>query len=333
MPGHQTVGAWLREQRTRRGFALNDVGARADLARGGLSRIENEHVQVTFAAAVRLVRVLGLTLDDLVRAVQQRDALAALAAPRLPQPGSLTPASIRAIMAHFRVHPDEARDLLARGLATIYGAFAQRAIGLDSDVIHRAVDAYLRDEPTMPIDMRLLYPWSIDPTALRALYQTCAAIVADDPRQVTRILYERARVDGMSEPLRELPQRHIDTSPSLERILLIDVLTLDEVLTPDGLLIGLWQEAVILGDVIGRPDARAEAGQEHSYPRRAARRRGGRAPRRAHDDEWALRLRLTDLIVRLHRWETVLGLTSVFHAFLWSPDDHALPDDDLSVRP
>lgn len=59
------LGARLRHRREVLGHTLTDVAYDAGIAKSHLSQVENGHVGLTLWSALRIGRVLGLTLDQM----------------------------------------------------------------------------------------------------------------------------------------------------------------------------------------------------------------------------------------------------------------------------
>jgi len=291
----QNFDAWVKQQRQQQGLTAGELSNRAAVDSGGLSRIESGRAEPTFAVAMRIIRALHIELRELIVALQGRHTLSALDPTLYPAPSTLTIDFILDFLDYFHANIDGGGALMDREFEAISDAVRVRGIRQSIAVGPGIIDVVLPDlryhgqhdtDQESPFEVRFRYP-SLDIAVIRDLYDSHNAIIVDDARQVTTALqddigFARLRPD-MRRRLR-YPGREAIT---LEKILLIDVLALDALLTPDGFIAGLWQQAVLMRIAVTRPwilgDERLHTGSPQY-------------------------LELAECLVRIHRWKTLYGL-------------------------
>ena len=109
------LGVWLKQLRCERGLNLETLAAQTGVEASTISRIENERTQATLDTTVRLCEALGATAADLLQAVQGRKLAprAPLGKSRLSPNAVLLMADVDAFVAFFHVNPKRSCRLLS----------------------------------------------------------------------------------------------------------------------------------------------------------------------------------------------------------------------------
>lgn len=190
-----TFGALVKDRRMARGWSLTDLGERVGLDVGTMSRIETENTQATVVTAVRLCLGLGLSLADVVAAIDGEEvndrgtASSVPATARAPDgdEAALTLPEVQALVRWSRATTEAAVVLFARLLNDIAGRLAMDQGATDASPPTLSSDlARTLLTPTPIGRFEIAYPASMPPATILDTYRAGGAMVRDDARAYLR---------------------------------------------------------------------------------------------------------------------------------------------------
>jgi transcriptional regulator with XRE-family HTH domain len=245
-----TLGAWLKKLRHARGLTLETLAAQTGVEASTLSRIENDRTQATLDTTVRLCEALGTTAVDLLQALQGRKA-----APRLPQGKSrlasgavLSMEDVDAFVAFFHAHP---KDCL-RALSDLLNQVTKLQSSQGVEPIERetprfspeAIERLLAISPLYRFELR--YPSNLEAAVILEIGRQGGVLTPTDvgiylqqarrKKKVTLVGLEGA-VQLSASVLSRLE------GGSVDRVKLLEALTLDQALGEKGNLLMLYWSA------------------------------------------------------------------------------------------
>jgi transcriptional regulator with XRE-family HTH domain len=244
------LGAWLRQLRREQGLNLETLAVQTGVEASTISRIENERTQATLDTAVRLCEALGATAADLVQALQGRKI-----APRAPRGRRqtaptvvLTMRDVDAFVAFFQANPKRSCRLLSNLLNQV----TQKQVGKEVEKLRWEIPPFAPEDVERLIAcsplyrFELQYPPLLEADKLLELGQLGGVLTPTDVGMYLQQARRKKRVtlaglEGAVQLSASVLSRL--ESGSVDRVKLMEALTLDEALGEDGNLLTLYWSA------------------------------------------------------------------------------------------
>jgi transcriptional regulator with XRE-family HTH domain len=294
-------GNWVRVQRERQEMDVRAFARLTGVDASTISRIEQARSQVTLWTAVRMCERLNVTPGDLLAAL--RGKRPPFAAWRQAEQGVdvVTVGDLEAFVSYMRRTFQEGStwltSLLNQVAAREEEGYASHG-GSAPLIVPEDIEKLLQDSPLY--QFKVQYPAAITAEDLWEIYLRGGALSLVDIGAYLKHVRRARRVtlSGLEESGRVSASviSRLETG-SLERVKLIDVLTLDEQLGQEGKLVVMYWRACMLIDAVARLHQRDfQAGGE------------GPSKELRLEQEW----RLIELFTTICRWLACL-----------EPNDHS----------
>ena len=252
-------------------ITLQQLAKETGIDTGTMSRIENERADATIISAMRLCRSLHISFDELVDAAfknqtsldeqaeeqlrQERDALSnGVGQHNLLKPLSVaTSIDVRECVIDFAENRKRGQQLFAKWLAAIAQDIAKNHPSLSQPtglLDGRDMERLLAESSLYRFELK--YPPFQAVDTIVDLYQAGSALLMADVQAYARlILSTEARQLQLGRQLESVLDR-LETG-NIERLLLRDVVALDQELKDRGLFLGMFWQAYMFGySVLGQ---------------------------------------------------------------------------------
>jgi len=250
-PMSMTFGALVRERRVALALSLEELSARVDVTNGTISKVENDQLQPSITSAVRLSLGLGLTLEDVVDALDGEHVEIPVAEDEdiVNRNDVLTADDVHAVVDRCRTDREAGRDTFLR-LVTRLAQAAQHPdhtleVAVPS-IPPAMIDALLSPNPLYFVGIH--YPPMLPASIILDTHRRGGAMLPADT--VAYIQQVRPDLPHLGKKASDALQRIV--TGQTERLRFADVLVLrDELGVRDEIVAMLWDATVLRVELRG----------------------------------------------------------------------------------
>jgi transcriptional regulator with XRE-family HTH domain len=249
-------GSWVQSLRSSRAMDVRTFARLVGVDASTISRIEQARTQVTVLTAVRICEGVGTAPADLLSAMRGERPKWARRQPDIHEDVVITIKDLEALLCFLRLHWEEGCRFLTNLLNRI--AASERADERLQEettllIVPKDIEKLLADSPLY--HFKVHYPEEMKAEEIWKIYLAGGALSLVDIgiylRQVRRDL--RVTLSGLEESgkLSASVLSRLEGG-TLERVKLIDVLTLDEQLGQEGKILAMYWRACTLMEMVMR---------------------------------------------------------------------------------
>lgn len=240
-------GEWIRSLRKERRLDIQSLAERSRVEASTVSRAENARTQVTLLTAIRLCEGLGVTMDDLLKAVYGKRTIKGDQEESPVAPAVPTTTDVEQFLSYFHRNEKEGRVWLTGLLNKVFSmsrSIAESPGGHTRLFVPEDIQKLLLNSPLYRFEVQ--YPPALTSNDILSIYLQGGMLTLTDVGEYIKRLRRERQVT-----LEQMEQR-VKLSPSIlsrlesgftEQIKLADVLMLDEQLEQEGTLLSMYWEA------------------------------------------------------------------------------------------
>lgn len=238
-------GAWIKLLRKSRKLDIQSLADMSGVKTSTISRVENGRTQVTLLTAVRLCEGLEVTVTDVLDAIYTKHFVKGEQESLSTTPTVPTLSNVEQFLSFYHDNENEGKtwltDLLNRVLLMNKSTSQNMKEHNFRLFVPEDIQKLLLDSPVYRFEIQ--YPSEMTSSDIRSIYQHGGILTLIDIGEYIKKLRREQQVTL------EQMEQHIKLSPSIlsrlesgftEQIKLIDVLTLDQQLDQEGILLSMY---------------------------------------------------------------------------------------------